>query len=187
MNKCFVLRMFIPSLLLFGLTTGCANKEVSALLTPGSELNNYYSQKAPNVNESPKSAATTWTESRADAMLWAENSNRAVLAFFTLKDGCNWCKKLEQEVFQTPEFVGWANENAVPLRIEISNDQDTNAQPVALKAQNAQLAQIYNSYISGYPTVLLLDKKGRVLGKPRYVKGGPRAWIATAEQQLQRR
>ena len=181
MNKYIVL-----SLLLFGLAAGCANKELSELLTPGSDLNNYYSQKAPNVNESPKSAATTWTESRADAMLWAENSKRAVLAYFTLEDHCSWCKKLEQEVFQTPEFIGWANENAVPLRIEIPKKENSR-QPVALRAQNSQLAQLYNSYISGYPTVLMLDEEGRVLGKLGYIQGGPKAWTAIANQQLRTR
>ena len=176
MNKYIVL-----SLLLFGLAAGCANKELSELLTPGSDLNNYYSQKAPNVNESPKSAATTWTESRADAMVWAENSKKIVLANFTGSDWCVWCNRLEEEVFETPEFLNWANKNAVLLRLDYPRNTE---QLPALKAQNSQLAQIYNPYITGYPTVLFIDHEGNVLGKVGYVKGGPQAWIAAANQQL---
>ena len=177
----------IFSLTFIVLFAGCLkkNKELADLLTPGSELNNYYSQKAPNINQSPKSAGPfAWTESRADAMLWAENSKKMVLANFTGSDWCDWCRVLENEVFSTPEFLNWAERNVVLLKVDYP--RDTKQLP-NIQAQNAQLAQIYNQYITGYPTVLLLDQDGRVHGKITYSGGGPQAWIASAEAQMRRR
>ena len=113
--------------------------------------------------------------------VWAENSKKIVLANFTGSDWCVWCNRLEEEVFETPEFLNWANKNAVLLRLDYPRNTE---QLPALKAQNSQLAQIYNPYITGYPTVLFIDHEGNVLGKVGYVKGGPQAWIAAANQQL---
>ena len=44
-----------------------------------------------------------------------------------------------------------------------------------LKNQNKNLAKKYG--IRGYPTVLLLDKKGEVIGKTGYQKGGPEKYV----------
>ena len=114
-------------------------------------------------------------------MVWAENSKKIVLANFTGSDWCVWCNRLEEEVFKTPEFLSWANKHAVLLRLDYPRNTE---QLPALKAQNSQLAQIYNPYITGYPTVLFIDHEGNVLGKVGYIKGGPQAWIAAANQQL---
>lgn len=168
------------------LLSGCIkkNKQLADLLTPGTELNNHYSQKAPNINQSPKSAGpSNWTESRSDAMLWAENSKKLVLANFTGSDWCTWCHRLEDEVFSTQQFLDWAQQNVVLLKLDYPRSEE---QLPSIKAQNTQLAQIYNQYITGYPTVLLLDTDGKVIGKVGYSGGGPAAWIASAEAQIAR-
>ena len=168
------------------LLTGCMkkNKELSELLTPGTQLNNYYSQKAPNINQSPKMAGpAAWTESRSDAMVWAENSKKLVLANFTGSDWCSWCHRLEDEVFATDQFKSWAEKNVILFRVDFPRNTE---QLPATKAQNAQLSQIYNQYVTGYPTVLLLDTDGKVVGKVSYSGGGPKEWIANAEAQIRR-
>ena len=50
-----------------------------------------------------------------------------------------------------------------------------------INRQNAELKDRYN--IEGYPTVLLLDSSGQVLGKLGYMNN-PTEWIATAESYL---
>jgi protein disulfide-isomerase len=64
------------------------------------------------------------------------------------------------------------------------------AQPAHIKTQNAQLQRQFN--VRGYPTIWFVkadsDSSGQLnlsqLGKTGYVKGGPAAWISSANQQL---
>jgi protein disulfide-isomerase len=95
-----------------------------------------------------------------------------ILADFAGSDWCHWCMKLDQEVFSRPEFQSYAATNLVLFLADFPNSKP---QTDALKQQNQMLAGLYG--IQGYPTVLLLDKEGKVLGRTGYQAGGAAAYV----------
>lgn len=117
----------------------------------------------------PTAAATTgakleWTESFAQASKLARKQDKLILAYFTGSDWCEWCKKLDREVMQTPMFVEWAKANVVPLMIDYPSPDK--AQPRAIARQNEILAVNYN--IAKVPTIMFLDADGEVIDRAGY-------------------
>jgi protein disulfide-isomerase len=53
-------------------------------------------------------------------------------------------------------------------------------QSAAEKKQNQELAQKYE--VRGYPTIVVLDSKGKQLGELGYQKGGAAKWIESLEK-----
>ncbi len=120
-----------------------------------------------------------WMTNYKDALKLSQETGKPILADFTGSDWCGWCIKLNDEVFSKPEFGAWAKENVILLELDYPNRKK---QPQWLKQQNAGLAKKYG--IRGYPTILLLNGKGEVLGKTGYRRGGAEAWIEHAQQMI---
>lgn len=128
-----------------------------------------------------------WHEDLKEAITISQKENKPLMLFFTGSDWCGWCIRLQKEVFFKPEFTKWAVENVVLVELDFPRKK---AQTQELRTQNAQLQQQFQ--VRGYPTIWFVkaDKNsaGQVnlsqLGRTGYVKGGPAAWIATANQQL---
>ena len=128
-----------------------------------------------------------WHEDLKDAITISQKENKPLMLFFTGSDWCGWCIRLQKEVFFKPEFTKWAAENVVLVELDFPRKK---AQSQELRAQNAQLQQQFQ--VRGYPTIWFVkadkNSSGQVnlsqLGRTGYVKGGPAAWIATANQQL---
>ena len=99
---------------------------------------------------------------QAQELYWETNVNKAIevskktkkpmLLFFTGSDWCGWCIKLQNEVFRTPEFVKWANENVV--LVEVDFPRRTALAPETTE-QNNQLQQFFA--VQGYPTVWFVN------------------------------
>jgi len=128
-----------------------------------------------------------WHEDLKEAITISQKENKPLMLFFTGSDWCGWCIRLQKEVFFKPEFTKWAAENVVLVELDFPRKK---AQSQELRAQNAQLQQQFQ--VRGYPTIWFVkadkNSSGQVnlsqLGRTGYVKGGPAAWIATANQQL---
>ena len=128
-----------------------------------------------------------WHEDLNEAVAISQKENKPLMLFFTGSDWCGWCIRLQKEVFFKPEFTKWANENVVLVELDYPRKK---AQSKELKAQNSQLQQQFQ--VRGYPTIWFVkadkNSSGQVnlsqLGKTGYVKGGPAAWIETANQLL---
>lgn len=131
-----------------------------------------------------------WHEDLKEAITISQKENKPLMLFFTGSDWCGWCIRLQKEVFFKPEFTKWAAENVVLVELDFPRKK---AQSQELRAQNAQLQQQFQ--VRGYPTIWFVkadkNSSGQVnlsqLGRTGYVKGGPAAWIATANQQLARK
>ena len=128
-----------------------------------------------------------WHEDLKEAITISQKENKPLMLFFTGSDWCGWCIRLQKEVFFKPEFTKWAAENVVLVELDFPRKK---AQSQELRAQNAQLQQQFQ--VRGYPTIWFVkadkNSSGQVnlsqLGRTGYVKGGPAAWIATANQHL---
>jgi protein disulfide-isomerase len=127
-----------------------------------------------------------WFISFDEAAEVSMKTNKPILANFTGSDWCGWCIKLHKEVFSTPSFKKWANENVVLLELDYPRRVE---QSEEIKKQNRELQQFFK--VRGYPTlhmfsVAIADGKTQItsLGKTGYIAGGPTPWIANANNML---
>jgi protein disulfide-isomerase len=123
-------------------------------------------------------AETTWLTDLPQAQAQAKTENKIVLMDFTGSDWCGWCIKFKKEVFDTQEFQDYAAKNVVLVELDYPRKKEQSAE---LKKANAALKDKYG--ISGYPTLIVLDKNGKEIGKQvGYEEGGPKAFIAKLEK-----
>lgn len=114
-----------------------------------------------------------WTDDYDAALERAAAEKKLVLADFSGSDWCGWCKKLDQEVFDTEEFRKGATNEFVLLMVDTPQDQELLSEKA--KVQNPKLVKKYN--VRGFPTVLVLDAKGEVVFQAGYEKGGPKKYL----------
>ncbi|MDB4537429.1 thioredoxin family protein [Akkermansiaceae bacterium] len=98
----------------------------------------------------------------------AAKTQKAMLVIFTGSDWCPPCKALHKNIFSKEEFVKGAEKDFVIVELDYPRNKEQSAE---LKKQNIELAKKYK--IRGYPTVLLMDAKGKVFktaDRPNTVK-----------------
>lgn len=117
---------------------------------------------------------THWLTDYNAALQQAKTSKKNVLLDFTGSDWCEACIHMEKEVLDTPQFKDYAEKHLVLMRADFPI---TKQLPQKLADQNDKLQGEYG--VNGYPTFILVDKNGNVLGQQvGYLDGGPSAFIA---------
>lgn len=89
----------------------------------------------------------------------ATKEGKAVLIDFTGSDWCGYCIKLRRDVFDKDDFTVYAKDKFVLL--EIDQPRKIKMDPEKLAA-NRKLAETYG--VDGYPTVLVVDSEGTLMG-----------------------
>jgi len=130
-----------------------------------------------------------WNNNLKNSIEISNKTKKPLLLFFTGSDWCGWCIRLQTEVFKTPEFKKWANENVV--LVELDFPRRTVLAP-EITEQNNQLQQFFA--VQGYPTVWFVNASnsdGKVnidkLGNTGYLAGGPKVWLETANGILKKK
>ncbi len=126
---------------------------------------------------SSASANPGWLTDYKKAQEEAKASKKLVLMNFTGSDWCGWCIRLNREVFTKPEFQEYAQQKLILLEVDFPRGRQLTA---AEKSQNEQLAEKYQ--IRGFPTIVVLDGDGKMVGELGYTPGGPSAFIAALER-----
>ena len=128
----------------------------------------------------------TWHTDVNKASELAIKNKKTLMLFFTGSDWCGWCIRLQTEVFKTPEFVKWANDNVILVELDFPRRKQLTPE---LAQQNRNLEQMFE--IRGYPTVWFVTPKlvdGKMtfnrLGSTGYVAGGPQGWLPSAMQMV---
>ena len=122
-------------------------------------------------------AESTWLTDLPKAEAQAKAENKIILMDFTGSDWCGWCIKFKKEVLDTKEFQDYAAKNVVLVELDYPNKKEQSAD---LKKANADLKKQYD--IHGFPTLVVLNKDGKEIGRQvGYSKGGPAAFIAKLE------
>jgi thioredoxin-related protein len=113
-----------------------------------------------------------WLTDFSAAKKKAAEENKRVLMLFTGSDWCPYCIKWEKELFSTKEFLDYAKNNLVLLMVDFPNKKKL---PKAQERANDALLDKFN--VEEYPTVILLDSKGKKTAKLNYTEGGPQAFL----------
>ena len=115
-----------------------------------------------------------WSTDLDKALAQAKKEKKSVLVEFTGSDWCPWCIKMDKEVLDTPAFKDYAGKNLILMLVDFPQ---TKQLPQKVQDQNDQLQKQYAT--EGFPTYILIDKDGKVLGQQvGYLDGGPTAFIA---------
>lgn len=121
--------------------------------------------------------AAEWMTDLDAAKTKAAAENKAVLIDFTGSDWCGYCIKLKKEVFDTPAFEQYAADKFVLVEIDVPNDVKRVGGIEQLR-KNQALCQEFN--VSGFPTIMVLNPTGTVLGG--FVGGKPN--LAAVQEPL---
>lgn len=125
---------------------------------------------------------TLWLTDYKAALKAAGKGNHLVLVDFTGSDWCGWCMKLDTEVFETDAFRAWAKKKKVVLlKLDYPHKKEL---PAEQKKQNEEIAKEFG--ISGYPSILFLNAKGKKVGEMGYEAGGPAVWTKLADEQIEK-
>lgn len=103
-----------------------------------------------------------WNTNFEKAKVKAETENKNILLVFSGSDWCGPCIKLDQVVWRSSEFQAEADKNWIIYRADFPKKKANQLTP-ELAESNNKLAEKYNKNGS-FPLVLLLDKKGKVIG-----------------------
>lgn len=134
-----------------------------------------------------KNASVEWHTNLVKAVDEAIAAEKPLLLFFTGSDWCGWCKRLQAEALDTPEFEKWAKENVVLMELDYPR---RTPQAEEIREQNVNIQRMFA--VRGYPTIWFVNpqKNGSEInfgkiGSTGYVRGGASAWIAEANRILE--
>jgi thioredoxin-related protein len=118
-----------------------------------------------------------WLSNYAQALDQAKTGDKPVLLDFTGSDWCPWCIRMDKEVLDTTQFKDYATKNLILMLVDFPQGKQL---PQNVQDQNNDLQKKYNA--QAFPTFILIDKDGNVLGQQEgYLEGGPSAFIAKIE------
>lgn len=121
-----------------------------------------------------------WMTNYENASIKAKREKKAILLFFTGSDWCSWCHKLENEALDTTDFSDAVGDQfvfvVVDFPLKMSLDQNTTA-------QNKELQKKYD--VKGFPTVVLLDENGKLIGDTGYRPGGGKSYAEYLKKMVE--
>ena len=110
-----------------------------------------------------------WLTNVSQAIEQSKVSGKPIFAFFTGKEWCSWCKKLERQILSKDTFINYAKENLVLLELDFPRGKRN------LPQKQIELARKFN--IKGYPTVILMDSSTNKIGKTGYEAMSPELYV----------
>ena len=108
----------------------------------------------------PHKWASNWGHDYQTALLEAKQQHKPVFVLFTGSDWCPPCMRLEKTILNTKEFQDYLAKNYLLLLIEFPHHRELNS---TQRKHNRKILKIYK--INGVPTILILDAKGKIIGK----------------------
>lgn len=103
-----------------------------------------------------------WQTDYDQALATARATKKCVLLDFTGSDWCGPCIQMEKVVFSKAAFLNYAKQNLVLVAVDYPRKKKL---PEKIAKQNEHLMQQYDIEKSGFPTVILLNPDGKVLGQ----------------------
>jgi len=105
--------------------------------------------------------SVTWLNDFEQAKTLAQERHKLILLNFSGSDWCGPCIKMKREIFETPEFQSYADENLVLVRADFPR-QKKNRLDAKQQEHNGKLAEQYNP-TGKFPLTLLMTAEGKVI------------------------
>ncbi len=119
----------------------------------------------------------SWLKNLDSAKSQAKAENKYILLNFSGSDWCIPCMKLEQDIFNSDEFIKYAAGNLVLVNADFPRKSKNQLSKQQQKINDA-IADIYNPQGS-FPFTLLLDSNGnKVKVWDGYYKDGPEMFVS---------
>jgi thioredoxin-related protein len=117
-----------------------------------------YAQDSVAINTT---SANIWEHDFSRAEKLTKSTDKPMLLFFTGSDWCGPCKMLVSDVFKSEKFNKEVKNDFILYEADFPRNKDlvTTFQ----RSDNYKLKNKYN--ISSYPTIVIVNGKGMVLGK----------------------
>lgn len=123
-------------------------------------------------------AEANWLTDFKKAREIAKKENKPIFMWFTGSTWCPPCIAMERQFFTKKEFIDYAAKNLVLLLVDFP-DNDAMEEwakykrlPRSVKMSTVQLLyniELFNKYeVEGYPTMVIVDKDGKELGRTDY-------------------
>ena len=103
-----------------------------------------------------------WQTEYDQALATAKVARKCVLLDFTGSDWCGPCIQMKRTVFSKPAFLNYAKQNLVLVEIDYPRVKTLSEN---IRKQNERLMHQYSIDESGFPTVILLNPDGKILGQ----------------------
>ena len=131
-----------------------------------------------DTNLSAENSAN-WLTDFSEAKAMAKEEGKPILMDFTGSNWCGWCIKLKKEVFSKPAFIDYADEYLILMTVDFPRGVKLEE---SLLDQNYRLLDQYG--VNSFPTIILADAEGSILGITGYESGGPEAYVAHLKSLL---
>lgn len=120
-------------------------------------------------------SAQEWMTNLKQAKSISTKENKNIILVFSGSDWCAPCIKLEKQIWESSEFKNEAKEHWVLLKADFPRRKANKLSKEQTK-ENEKTAERYNP--NGYfPLVVVLDSKGKILGKTTYKDSSPKEYI----------
>jgi protein disulfide-isomerase len=153
------------ALLCVALLVGCGNEKGS--------------QTPPPSNPSPQGGAQlgdiNWMTNYNQAQQKAQRENKPLFLYFNGSDWCHWCQKLDQEILSQPGFIQKVRDHFIFVRVDFPQN---NPLPEQQAMANERLKDMF--HVQGFPTIVIVNGKGEVLGELGYRAMSPENYADTA-------
>lgn len=133
------------------------------------------------LSNAPK-RSNPWEESETIAKQRASREGKPLLIWFTDSKNSPMCKALSQDLFSTPDFEKWALEKLVRLRVDANaaGSSFVTDKDISLGEKESRIVEVRNYGIRlkkqykvlGYPSLIMLNPSGEVIGAYRGYKRG---------------
>ena len=107
-------------------------------------------------------SGSEWQTDYEQALATAKAGNKCVLLDFTGSDWCGPCIQMNKVVFSKAAFLAYAAKNLILVEVDYPQHKKL---PEKVTKQNERLMHEYGIDNSGFPTVILLNPDGKILGQ----------------------
>ena len=122
-----------------------------------------------NTETTPESDKL-WQTDVQKAIEMSKESGKPIFAFFTDKEWCSWCKKLDRQILSQQPFIEYAKQNLILLELDFPRGRRD------LPKDQLILARKFK--IQGYPTVIVMDSETNLLGQTGFEYMTPEQYVS---------
>lgn len=105
---------------------------------------------------------TKWIQDFDTAKITARSEGKTIMMSFQGSDWCAACKRLDKSLFQSSEFIEFADSNLVLLQVDFPMNKANKLSKIQTE-HNEKLAELYNPE-GAFPKVIFFNASGEIIG-----------------------